>query len=167
MSKKGKLIIFSAPSGSGKTTIVKEIIKTDIPFGFSVSATSRAPRSGEINGRDYHFLSIEEFKSAISNNEFLEWEEVYENQFYGTLISEVEEKLDAELNVDALENDMGEKRAKKMSYLFRALKDKDVLTSASHLKTIQEKYQVEYTKVQRDIHYCKKLVKEKGVLIYG
>lgn len=99
MTSKGKLIIFSAPSGSGKTSIVREIIKSDIPFGFSVSATSREPRSGEINGKDYHFLSITEFKKAIANNEFLEWEEVYENQFYGTLISEVEQKRNQGLNV--------------------------------------------------------------------
>ncbi len=99
MNTKGKLIIFSAPSGSGKTSIVREIIKSDIPFGFSVSATSREPRSGEVNGKDYHFLSIEEFKQAIEKNAFLEWEEVYENQFYGTLLSEVEDKRNQGLNV--------------------------------------------------------------------
>ncbi len=89
---KPKLIIFSAPSGAGKTTIVKEVLKTGIPFAFSVSATSRPPRQGEIDGRDYHFLSVEEFKDAIAKGLFLEWEEVYENQFYGTLKSAVEEK---------------------------------------------------------------------------
>ena len=96
---KGKLIIFSAPSGSGKTTIVKEIIKSDIPFGFSVSATSREPRAGETHGKDYHFLTIKEFKNSIEKDHFLEWEEVYENQFYGTLKSEVEEKREQGLNV--------------------------------------------------------------------
>ena len=96
---KGKLIIFSAPSGSGKTTIVKEIIKSDIPFGFSVSATSREPRAGETHGKDYHFLSIKEFKNSIDKDHFLEWEEVYEDQFYGTLKSEVEEKRNQGLNV--------------------------------------------------------------------
>jgi guanylate kinase len=94
-----KLIIFSAPSGSGKTTIVKEVLKTDIPFAFSVSATSRAPRPGEIDGKDYHFLSVEEFKSAIARGDFLEWEEVYENQFYGTLKSDVEAKRKQGFNV--------------------------------------------------------------------
>ena len=88
--EKGKLIIFSAPSGSGKTTIVKQVLKTDIPFRFSISATSRPPRNNEIEGKDYYFLSPEEFRKKINNNEFLEWEEVYENQYYGTLKSEVE-----------------------------------------------------------------------------
>ena len=87
---KGKLIIFSAPSGSGKTTIVKEILKTDIPFGFSVSATSRPPREGETHAKDYYFFSVDEFKQKAKNDEFIEWEEVYHNQFYGTLKSEVE-----------------------------------------------------------------------------
>jgi len=87
---KGKLIIFSAPSGSGKTTIVKQILKTDIPFQFSVSATSRPPRDNEIDGRDYYFLTPKTFREKIENHEFLEWEEVYEDQYYGTLKSEVE-----------------------------------------------------------------------------
>ena len=87
---KGKLIIFSAPSGSGKTTIVKEILKTNIPFGFSVSATSRPPREGEVHAKDYYFFSVDEFKEKAENGEFIEWEEVYHNQFYGTLKSEIE-----------------------------------------------------------------------------
>lgn len=89
---KAKLIIFSAPSGAGKTTIVKEVLKTDIPFAFSVSATSRPPRKDETHANDYHFLTVDEFKDAIQKDYFLEWEEVYENQFYGTLKSEVENK---------------------------------------------------------------------------
>ncbi len=89
---KPKLIIFSAPSGAGKTTIVKEVLKTDIPFAFSISATSRAPREGEVHAKDYHFLSVNDFKESIEKEHFLEWEEVYENQFYGTLKSEVESK---------------------------------------------------------------------------
>jgi len=88
--KKGKLIIFSAPSGSGKTTIVRQILKSDIPFEFSVSATSRVPRENETDGKDYYFLSPDSFREKIKNNEFLEWEEVYHNQYYGTLKSEVE-----------------------------------------------------------------------------
>ena len=85
-----KLIIFSAPSGSGKTSIVKEILKTDIPFGFSISATSRNPRNNEIHKKDYYFLSVDEFKNHIEKDDFLEWEEVYHNQYYGTLKSEVD-----------------------------------------------------------------------------
>ena len=96
---KAKLIIFSAPSGSGKTTIVKEVLKTDIPFAFSVSATSRAPREGEVHTKDYHFLSVNDFKESIEKEHFLEWEEVYENQFYGTLKSEVEQKRQQGYNV--------------------------------------------------------------------
>jgi len=96
---KAKLIIFSAPSGSGKTTIVKEVLKTDIPFAFSVSATSRPPRAQEVHAKDYHFLSVDNFKEAIEKERFLEWEEVYENQFYGTLKSEVEQKRQQGYNV--------------------------------------------------------------------
>jgi guanylate kinase len=88
--KKGKLIIFSAPSGSGKTTLVRYIM-THLPhLSFSVSATSRLPRPGEKNGVDYYFISAAEFKRKIKEDAFVEWEEVYENQFYGTLRSEVE-----------------------------------------------------------------------------
>lgn len=85
-----KLIIFSAPSGSGKTTIVKRLLKNDdLKLKFSVSATSRAKRTGETNGVDYHFLSPEEFEQKIKNNEFLEWEQVYKGSYYGTLKSEI------------------------------------------------------------------------------
>lgn len=87
---KGKLIIFSAPSGAGKTTIVKHLLKKDFGLEFSISATSRAPRHNETHEKDYYFLSPEEFKTRIDNNEFLEWEEVYEGICYGTLKSEVD-----------------------------------------------------------------------------
>lgn len=87
---KGKLIIFSAPSGAGKTTIVKHLLQKDFGLEFSVSATSRQPRSGETDGKDYYFLSESEFREKIKNDEFLEWEEVYNGNFYGTLKSEVE-----------------------------------------------------------------------------
>ncbi|MFV0366671.1 MAG: guanylate kinase [Mangrovibacterium sp.] len=87
---KGKLIIFSAPSGSGKTTIVKHLLKQDLGLEFSISATSRAPRHTETHGKDYYFLSPEEFKSKVDADEFLEWEEVYQGTCYGTLKAEVE-----------------------------------------------------------------------------
>ncbi|MBN1927102.1 MAG: guanylate kinase [Prolixibacteraceae bacterium] len=87
---KGKLFIFSAPSGSGKTTIVKHLLSKEYNLAFSVSATSRPPRGNEKNGIDYYFLSTEEFRYRIENNEFLEWEEVYQGTYYGTLKSEVE-----------------------------------------------------------------------------
>jgi len=85
----GKLIIFSAPSGSGKTTIYKKLIAKGLPLEFSVSACSRPMRKGEIDGQDYYFLSVETFKKKIANDEFLEWEEVYAGSFYGTLKSEL------------------------------------------------------------------------------
>jgi len=88
--KKGKLIIFSAPSGAGKTTIVKHLLQQEMGLEFSISATSRPPRHTETNGKDYYFLSPDEFKSKIDNDEFLEWEEVYAGTYYGTLKEEVE-----------------------------------------------------------------------------
>ena len=89
--KKGKLIVFSAHSGSGKTTIVKHLLgKEDLNLEFSISAASREPRGEEINGKDYYFISTEEFKKHIKNEDFLEWEEVYRDNFYGTLKSEIE-----------------------------------------------------------------------------
>ncbi len=97
--KKGKLIIFSAPSGSGKTTIVKHLLKQDYGLVFSISATRRPPRPNEKHGADYHFIPEEEFRKKIEQNEFLEWEEVYSGIFYGTLKSEVERILNAGKNV--------------------------------------------------------------------
>nr|WP_298995757.1 guanylate kinase [uncultured Allomuricauda sp.] len=91
MSKGGKLIIFSAPSGSGKTTIVRHLLKQpELNLAFSVSATSRPPRGEEKDGVNYYFISTKEFKQHIKNDDFLEWEEVYRDNFYGTLKSEVE-----------------------------------------------------------------------------
>src|SRR5690606_22657538 len=87
----GKLIVFSAPSGSGKTTIVQHLLaQPELKLEFSVSATSRSPRHGEVEGKDYYFLSLEDFKKKIKNDEFLEWEEVYRDNFYGTLKREIE-----------------------------------------------------------------------------
>lgn len=86
-----KLIIFSAPSGSGKTTIIRELLKyPELNLSFSVSTTSRQPRGTEQHGTDYYFISADEFKQGIHNNAFLEWEEVYTNNFYGTYKSEIE-----------------------------------------------------------------------------
>ncbi len=91
MNKKGKLIVFSAPSGSGKTTIVRHLLKqSELQLDFSISATSRDRRGEEIEGEDYYYLSASEFKNKIKHDEFLEWEEVYRDNFYGTLKTEVE-----------------------------------------------------------------------------
>ena len=88
---KGKLLVFSAPSGSGKTTIVKHLLaQPDLNLEFSISCTTREPRGQEINGKDYYFISWEEFKKHIKAEDFVEWEEVYTDNFYGTLQKEVE-----------------------------------------------------------------------------
>lgn len=86
----GKVIIFSAPSGAGKTTVVKHLLNVFPQLEFSVSATSRLIRGSETNGKDYFYISAEEFRTKIDNQQFLEWEEVYENCYYGTLRSELQ-----------------------------------------------------------------------------
>src|SRR5258705_9014792 len=86
----GKLLLFCGPSGSGKTTIVHHLLKNNPQLKFSVSATTRPRRPNEIDGIDYHFISVKEFKERIDRNDFVEWEEVYTNGFYGTLKSEIE-----------------------------------------------------------------------------
>ena len=88
-NKEGRLVIFSAPSGAGKTTIVKALLQSNLNLEFSISAASRTKRPNEVDGRDYYFISADEFRKRIANNEFLEWEEVYKDHFYGTLKSEV------------------------------------------------------------------------------
>lgn len=85
-----KMIVFTAPSGSGKTTLVRHLLATYDFLDFSISATTRAKRDHETDGKDYYFISPDEFKEKIDNKEFLEFEEVYENQYYGTLKSEVD-----------------------------------------------------------------------------
>ena len=90
-TQKGKLIVFSAPSGSGKTTIVQHLLNvSDLNMAFSISATSRYMRKGEVEGKDYYFMSAEEFHKKITENAFVEYEEVYKDNFYGTLKSEIE-----------------------------------------------------------------------------
>lgn len=95
----GKLIIFSAPSGSGKSTIINYLLQQSLRLRFSISATSRAPRGTEKNGVEYYFLTPEEFKARIAKGDFLEYEEVYTDKFYGTLKSEVERILNEGDNV--------------------------------------------------------------------
>jgi guanylate kinase len=99
MDFSGKAVIISAPSGTGKTTLVRKLLATGLPLGFSVSATSRSMRTGETDGIDYYFLTAEEFRKRIRTEEFLEWEEVYENQFYGTLRSEIQRLWNQQLHV--------------------------------------------------------------------
>lgn len=99
MEKRGKLIIFSAPSGSGKSTIIQSLLNRDLNLSFSISATSRAPRGTEQNGVEYYFITPDEFRQRIANDEFLEYEEVYAGKYYGTLKSEVERILNSGKNV--------------------------------------------------------------------
>ena len=95
----GKLIIFSAPSGSGKSTIINYLLQQSLRLRFSISATSRAPRGTEKNGVEYYFLTPAEFKARIAKGDFLEYEEVYTDKFYGTLKSEVYERMEKGQNV--------------------------------------------------------------------
>ena len=95
----GKLIIFSAPSGSGKSTIINYLLTQNLNLAVSISATSRPPRGTEQHGVEYFFLTPEEFRSRIENNEFLEYEEVYKDRYYGTLKEQVEKQLEAGQNV--------------------------------------------------------------------
>lgn len=119
-SERGKLIIFSAPSGSGKTTIVKHLLEKDLRLEFSISATSRVPRGSEKNGVDYHFISQEEFMNRVDNDLFVEWEEVYKGTCYGTLKSEVERITSVGNNVIFDVDVVGGVNIKKM-YAERAL----------------------------------------------
>jgi len=89
-SGKPKLLIISAPSGAGKSTLINHLLKSGLPLSFSVSATSRSPRGNEKNGRDYYFITADDFRKRINANEFIEWEEVYHDHFYGTLKCEIE-----------------------------------------------------------------------------
>ena len=98
--KRGKLIIFSAPSGTGKSTIISWLMQfEELRLAFSISCTSRQPRGTEQNGVEYFFLTPEEFRERIANDEFVEYEEVYEGRFYGTLKSQVERQLEEGQNV--------------------------------------------------------------------
>lgn len=100
MNDKGKIIILSAPSGSGKSSVISKIIDNpDLKLDFSISATSRSPRGEEKNGREYYFISLEEFKSKVDAGEFVEWEEVYPGTCYGTLESEVERVTENKKNL--------------------------------------------------------------------
>lgn len=99
MQFKGKMLVFTAPSGAGKTTIVRHLLREFDALDFSISATTRERRDHEVNGRDYYFMSPEEFRYRAENDEFIEWEEVYDDQFYGTLKSEVDRLWDDEKHI--------------------------------------------------------------------
>lgn len=101
MNKQGKIVVLSAPSGCGKSTIIGRLLQEPdaLPLKFSVSATNRSPRAGETDGVSYHFLSTEQFRDAVQAGEFIEWEEVYPGRYYGTLRSEIDNKIAAGHNV--------------------------------------------------------------------
>lgn len=100
MEAKGKIIVLSAPSGSGKSTIIERLMKMpELRLGFSISATSRAPRGQEQNGREYYFLSADKFEEYVRQDKFVEWEEVYPGCRYGTLLSEVERVTESSHNL--------------------------------------------------------------------
>ena len=149
----GKVFIFTAPSGAGKTTIVKHLLSTYDFLGFSVSATTRIRRDYEVEGRDYYYLSVEEFKSKVTADEFIEWEEVYENQYYGTLKSEVtriwreKKHLVFDIDVKGAENIkrvFGDKcmsvfvRPPSVDTLIERLKNRNTETPESLLKRINK-----------------------------
>lgn len=99
-ARQGKIIVVSAPSGCGKSTIINTILdKEQIPMRFSVSATNRSPRPGEEHGVSYYFLTTQQFREAITNGEFVEWEQVYPGRFYGTLRSEIEKGIERGENI--------------------------------------------------------------------
>ena len=100
MSEKGKIVVISAPSGCGKSTIINSILGTgELPLRFSVSATNRAPRQGEQDGVNYHFLTTDQFRDAIAAGEFVEWEQVYPGRYYGTLRSELTNAIEKGENI--------------------------------------------------------------------
>ncbi|HIA05566.1 MAG TPA: guanylate kinase [Flavobacteriales bacterium] len=145
----GKLVIFSAPSGAGKTTIVHHLLEQDFNLGFSTSACSRDRRGNEVDGADYHFLGIAKFKEKIQNDEFIEWEEVYPDQFYGTLKSELNELLAQGMNVIFDVDVVGGLNIKK-HYGDQALSVFVMPPSLDHLRQRLEHRSTETQKAMRD-----------------
>ena len=147
MSKKGKILVFVAPSGGGKTTMARRILDDFDEIRFSVSATTRAPRQGEKDGVNYHYISKEQFKEKIDNGDFLEWEEVYDGTLYGTLRENVEKELEKGyfilLDIDVL----GALNVKKIF-------EKDALAifiQPPSIEILKERLQKRATDAQQDI----------------
>ena len=156
-----KLIIFSAPSGAGKTTIVKELLNSGLNLEFSISACSRPKRSNEIDGKDYYFLSVGEFKNKIANNEFLEWEEVYKDNYYGTFKSEVE-RIWAKGNYVIFDVDVIGGLNIKKYYKEKAL---SVFVMPPSLKLLEERLKKRSTESEENLK--KRLDKAKHELTYA
>ncbi|MFN8338339.1 MAG: guanylate kinase [Saprospiraceae bacterium] len=151
--KGNKMFIFTAPSGAGKTTIVKHLLAKYSNLGFSVSATTRAKRDHETEGKDYYFMSVEEFKQKIAQGAFVEWEEVYKDQYYGTLRSEIDRIWDEGrqlvFDIDVrgaqnIKNDFGNQcmsvfvRPPSVSTLIQRLTDRNTETPESLEKRINK-----------------------------
>ncbi len=159
METNNKAIIFCAPSGAGKTTLTKAAMQQFSTLSFSVSATTRAPRGVEQNGKEYYFLTVSEFQTAVANNEFVEWEEVYTDVFYGTLKREVE-RIHGEGNVPVFDVDV--KGAKRLKEYFgdRALlmfvdAPIDVITERLHARKTEteEKIQMRLARLPEEMTY--------------
>ena len=165
-NKKGKLIIVSGPSGSGKTTIVKYLLTCNLNLFFSVSACSRKKRKSEKEGIDYYFLSVEEFKKKIQAEDFLEWEEVYKNNFYGTLKSEVITKINLGYNLIFDVDVIGAKSLKSL-FSDRAL---SIYIQSPSIKLINQRLVARQTESDNQISFrvdkAKYEEKEKGFFDY-
>jgi guanylate kinase len=160
---KGKLIIFSAPSGAGKTTIVRYLLEKNLNLGFSVSATSRAPRHNETHGKDYYFLTVKEFKQKIENNEFLEWEEVYNGNYYGTLKSEVDRIRELGKNIIFDVDVVGGLDIKKfygdeaLAFFVQPPSVEELRTRLQNRSTeTEEKIQMRIAKAEHELRFAKK-----------
>lgn len=160
-SMAGKIIIFSAPSGSGKTTIVRHLMNQDLNLEFSISATSRKPRSNEADGIDYFFLSPAKFREMIANNEFLEWEEVYDNQYYGTLRSEIDRITANDKNIIFDVDVLGGINLKK-EFGARALA---VFVQAPSLEILEERLRTRASDSEEQLN--KRIEKAKKEILYA
>jgi guanylate kinase len=143
----GKLVVFTAPSGAGKTTIVRHLLQTLPHLAFSVSATSRVQRPGEVHGRDYYFLSVDDFQAKIEADEFVEWEEVYHSQYYGTLKSEVSRLWEAEKHI-IFDIDVQGARSIKRQYGDRVM---TVFVKPPSLEALRERLQQRKTETPANI----------------
>lgn len=160
-SGNGKLIIFSAPSGAGKTTIVHHILKVFPQIEFSVSACSRPKRAGETEGEDYYFLSVEEFRNKIQNNEFVEWQEVYKDNYYGTLKTEVE-RIWAKNHVVIFDVDVVGGLNLKNTYGANAL---SVFVKAPSIQHLEERLRKRETETQESI--ARRMAKAEKEMAYA